>query len=421
MITIFNYLLISNIFTNAFILFKRPFEFYVGYIFMFFFLGAYVYFFRTLKINKVFIFTFFLADLFSCLNIFWGNDSFFLFFKQFTGFLLNGVVYYLLFRVNEYNIEKLFRIYMKFSFIIALIAVFQEFSFLIGFKYGYDFSYFIPYFKFGSTSWGLMRVCSILPEPSHFGAAMAPAMFISVLNIIKKESNFISQPASLLIIISGLLTFSLISYFGIIIALLLIMLNHKQSKLIINCSVILLVFSGIAYLCLPDIQLRVNDTVSVLFGNTLLGKGSNLSTFAFCSNAMVAFKSFLRNPLFGSGLGSYPLSYAKYIAGLIGPNPVAKFTIPLCVDDAGSLFFRVISETGLLGIGIFFYFMIKNYVPRKKDGNTWMISNAILCLFFMNLIRMGNYFYCGFIFFVWAYYFTNKASQNKLGINSTKI
>ena len=42
-----------------------------------------------------------LASLFSLLNVFWGNNSISLFLKQFLGFLLNGVVYYLLIRVNK--------------------------------------------------------------------------------------------------------------------------------------------------------------------------------------------------------------------------------------------------------------------------------------------------------------------------------
>ena len=383
---------------------------------MILFLAMYVFSFGKLKINRVFIFILTLVSLLSFLNVFWGNNSIFLLFKQSGGFLINGVVYYLLIRVNKNDINKLFCVYLKLAFIIAMIGIFQELSFLIGFKYGYDYSYFIPKFSNVGTALGMLRVTSILPEPSHFGAAMAPAMFVSVLNIIKKESNFLSRKASFLIIISILLSFSLVSYTGIVIALILIMFNNKKITLIVACVIMLFVFIRFAYLYLPDIRIRVDDTVSVITENAPLGKG-NLSTFAFCSNAMVAYKSFLNNPLFGSGIGSHSLSYNRYIAEFIGPNPDPNLTISLCVEDAGSLFFRLISETGLLGLFLFFYFIIRFYVSKSKNEHVWIISNSIVCLFVMNLIRMGNYFYCGFIFFIWAYYFTGKSIVNAINSN----
>lgn len=412
MINLFNCLLISNIFTSGFVLFRTPFEFYVGYIFMILFLVMYAYF-GKLKINRTFIFVLTLVSLLSLFNVLLGNNSIFLFLKQFFGFLLNGVVYYLLIRVNKNDINKLFCIYLRLAFIIAMIGIFQELSFLIGFKYGYDYSYFIPKFGFGGTALGMLRVSSILSEPSHFGTAMVPAMFVSVLNIIKREYNFISRKASFLIIISILLSFSLVSYLGIVIALVLIMFNYKKVRLIVTCAIMLFVFIRSVYLYMPDIRMRVDDTVSVITGDAPIGKG-NLSTFTFCSNAMVAYKSFLNNPLFGSGLGSHPISYNRYIDQFIRSDVLHSYTIPLCVEDAGSLFFRLMSETGLLGIFLFFYFIIRFYVSRGKDVHFWIISNSIVCLFVMNLIRTGNYFSCGFIFFVWAYYFTGKSIANSI-------
>ena len=372
---------------------------------MILFLVMYIFSFGRLEINRVFIFIFTLVTLLSLLNVFWGNDSFFSFLKQFGGFLFNGVVYYLLIRINKNNIDKIFRVYLKLAFIVAIIGIFQEFSFLIGFKYGYDYSYFIPKISLLGTVFGMIRIASILPEPAHFGAVMAPAMFVSVLNIVKRESNFISRKASFLITISILLSFSLVSYVGIVIALFLIMFNYKKIILIVACMSVLFAFICSAYLYIPDIRMRVDDTVSVITGNAPIDKG-NASTFIFCSNAIIAYKSFLHNPLFGSGLGSHPMSYDRYIAQVIDPE---KFNMGWDKKDASSLFSRLLSETGLMGVFLFSYFIVKFYVSKKKDAHFWIISNSILCLFILNLVRQGNYFYCGFIFFVWAYYFTAKS------------
>ena len=414
-INVFNYFLISNVFTAGFVFFTTPFECYVGYLFMMLFLAFYVFSFGKFEINKFFILLLVLASIFSLFNVFAKNYSFFPFLKQFLGFLFNGVVYFLLLKVNKYDVDKLFRVYMNLAVIVAIIGIFQEFSFLIGFEQGYDYSLFSSKFSSGSTALGMLRVTSILPEPSHFGGAMAPAIFVSVLNMFKRESSFISKKSSFLIILSVLLSFSLVSYLGIVGALILVICNLKRFKLIVMSMVLLCVFIGIFYIYVPEIHLRINDTAAVITGNEPLGVG-NLSTFAFCSNAMVAWKSFLNNPLFGSGLGSHPFSYDRYIDQIVGSNITPELSLPLCVDDAGSLFFRLASETSLLGLLLFFYFAIKFYILKSKDNHYWVISNAIACLFIVNLTRMGNYFYCGFIFFIWMYYFTNKRISNSVKI-----
>lgn len=413
MLNLFNYLLISNIFTGAFYLPTSNFQFYISYVFMILFLVFYFFYIGKFYINKVFVSVLMFMSLLSILNIYMGNNSFPSFLKQFIGFILNGLVYYSLIKLNN-KIEKLFRIYLKIAIIIAVIGILQEISFLIGFKYGYDFSYLSSQIRFSGVVLGMLRVTSIFQEPAHFGAAMMPAMFISILNILKWENNFIDKKASFLIIISTLLSFSLVVYAGIIVAFILIMFNHQKARLLAVCAAILLISTFISYRYLPGIKMRVDDTVAVINGKKSLDLDSiNVSSFIFYTNGFVAYKSFINNPLFGSGIGSHPISHDRYI---MQANIPEKSNLYLCKEDAGSLFFRLISETGLLGILLFLYFIVKFYIPRKKDEYYWIISNSIVCLFVLNLIRNGNYFYCGFIFFIWVYYFANKNMRIKTSL-----
>ncbi len=407
MVTFFNYLLLSNIFTSSVVFFTVPFEFYLGYIFMVLFLGLYIFHYHKLHINSNFIIILSLFVVSSFLNFLLGDVSLFLFSKQIFGFLLNGLVYYLLIRVNKYNIDRLFRVYLNLAFIIALIGIFQAVCFSLHFKPGFDYSYFLPRFKQGGNVLGILRVSSILPEPSHFGAAMMPAVFVAVLNIFKRDNRFMSLKRSFLILISVVLSFSLVVYIGIICSCILVMANYRKFKLIVFGALAITVFMAVAYTGAPLIKMRINDTAAVLTGR-VRPERANISTFALVSNALVAHKSFIHNPIFGSGLGSHPLSYDKYIAQVIDPN-IRK--MPLCRGDSSSLFLRLISETGLLGLALFFYFIFKFYVSRKRHENLWVINNSIVCLFLINLIRMGNYFSGGFIFFVWLYYFTGKQAR----------
>ena len=138
----------------------------------------------------------------------------------------------------------------------------------------------------------------------------------------------------------------------------------------------------------------------------------NLSTFALFSNSLVAYNSFRDNPIFGSGLGSHKLSYHKYIGDIVDVNKISTF---LNVDDANSLFLRLLSETGLFGIIIFFYFIFKFHLSKKRDESNylWIINNAILVMFLIRLIRIGHYFIYGFFFFFWLYYFAWKFNKTQ--------
>lgn len=405
MIRFFNYLLIICIFTGGFVFSANGyFDFYVSYIFMAGFLLTYLLCYRKILINRNSFYILWVISFFSLINVFQGNNTFPALFKIIIGFIFNGITYYLLIRLNGYKVDGLFRIYIQIACVVAFIGIFQEISYLIGFKGGYDYRSFIPRTVHPYAQSGILRVKSIMQEPAHFGTVMAPALFVSILNIIKNKNYFINKKVSLLVIVSVLLSFSLVSYLGIIISFILIMLNYKRIKLIAICILILVIFGFTVYKVLPDLKARIDDTAAVIMGKIPLDK-VNLSTFAFCSNGFVAYKSFMHNPLFASGLGSHPLSYDRYIPQVIER---AKIVHSVNREDACGLFFRFMSETGLLGIFFFTYFIFRFYVSRKKDDYLWVISNAVICLFILNLVRQGNYFYNGFIFFIWVYYFIGK-------------
>ncbi len=403
MITLFNYLLLSNIFTGGFVLIGAYCDLYLGYIFIAAFF-IYALFFKKIVINRNFVYILTVFFIFSFLNVIFKNNSFPLLLKTTMGFIINGAAYYSLIRLNNNNIDKLFRIYLQFVCIVVFIGVFQEISYLIGFKYGYDFTSFIPRTMLTVTDFGWLRIPSILPEPAHFGGAIAPAVFVAISNIINNKRNYISKKMSCLIILSILLTFSLVAYLSIIVAFILVMINQLRRKLIVVSGIILLIFIFSAYLCIPEIRERVDDTINLVSGKTQLVE-VNFSTYSVASNGLVALRSFMNNPLISSGLGSHPFSHGKYIAQIVDQSVISS---GINKYDASSLLLRLISETGLLGVLLFFYFIFRFYVPKKRDEHYWIISNSIMCLFVLNLLRQGNYFAHGFIFFVWLYYFTSK-------------
>jgi hypothetical protein len=353
--------------------------------------------------------------LISICNIFLSNNSFLLLSKQIGGIFLTAFVYFILFKINEYDVKKLFKIYLNLAFIVAIIGIIQQLSFLLNFKIGYDFSYLFPYWRFVSTRIGLLRVNSILPEPTHFAYVMIPAFFVSLVVLTKKKYILLKKWKSLIIIVAFLLTFSTVGYIGIFLALILLIYNYGKFKYLIFFGFVLFLFTFFLWNNVEEVKMRVSDSFYVLTGEKKL-ETVNLSTFALFSNALVTKQAFLNNPIFGNGLGSRLLLYDKYIGDVVN---VKKAPALINREGGNSLFLRVLSELGLFGTILVFIFLYRFHLFKKQDKTNylWIISCAVLIMFLLRLIRSEHYFNGGLFFFVWLYYFTWK-SNNKLKINS---
>lgn len=410
MITLFNYLLIFNVFAGGFVLFDSPFEFYLGYIFIICFLFVHIFRYHNININRNFLLILIVLTLSSLVNVYFGNDTIFLLAKQIFGILITGSAYYLLIKVNNYEIDKSFRIYLRIALIVAIIGIFQEFSFLAGFKSGYDYRWLIKKWKPIPATGGMLRVNSIFAEPTHLVISMAPAFFVSLMSILRNNFFYLTKKASILIIICYILTFSPIVYVSLLISLVLIYFDKRKSKLIF-IALIMVIFIYVGYCYIPEIHMRVGDTIEVVTGEKQLTR-SHLTIYAYVSNAFVAFKSFISNPLFSRGLGSHPISYDEFIgAGVSNAFWWAEGYTGINKADANSLFLRLISETGLFGIIVVFYFIFRFFLKPGANNNLQIVNNSIFILFIIQLLRQGHYFYNGLFFFVWMYYFAYQISN----------
>lgn len=418
---IFNYLLVFNIFAGAFCVFRQPFEFYPGYVFILAFLAVYILRYRRVVINANFLVLLVIFTTSSLVNVYLGNVTLFLMTKQVLGILITGAAYYLLIKVNNYDINRLFKIYLRIALVVAAIGIFQEFSYLVGFKIGYDYSWMWMIRKWAvgnAEKLRLLRVNSIFMEPSHFAISMAPAFFVSFINVFKHPIFSLRLKwDSLIIVASYILTFSAVAYIAILISI-LIFLYSKGLRYLLWAGIIMPILAFSAYISLLDIRMRINDTAA-FFIYPRVTPDTHMSVYSLVSNAFVAFNSFIDNLLFGLGLGSHPVSYDKFLSlgvakGLMQYNYLTSKYPEVCKGDAGSLFLRLLSETGLFGIIAVFYFIFKFRVKSDSNKNLLIISNAVFILFILQLLRQGHYFYNGLFFFVWIYYFAYRISKSKI-------
>lgn len=404
------------------------FEFYITYIpiiiLLFFFIAKYRFPREVLFILIPLLFA-------GLINILIDNNTYGNFFKIFVNVAVNIIFYRYVMEYYEYDVNKMFKMYLAGSYFVAILGLIQVFSFVINFHPGYYWGDFLPLNKWNWHGGGLfgIRLNSTFSEPSYFGSSIAPAFFIALYELISKRKIFLTRIKCIVIIIAYLLTFSSLAYIGIFVTILLLALNFGALRYFFIAIPVAFVMFNFAYRNVGDFKARI-DGMNALFldgiieselsGDMSLGVrmgkvGKVLqrvhgSSFVLYNNMHVAVQNFKQNPMLGSGLGSHELAFEKYnLNDMMGG--IYEFNAP----DANSMFLRILSEVGLMGILFVFIFIFRFYVSKslgtEEDETYWLISNAILVIIATQLLRQGNYTYNGFIMFVWMYYF-NRISYN---------
>ena len=367
---------------------------------------------KGIYFSKTFLFFFGAIVLFSLYNIFLAKDTLFLLSKQLMGIFLNALFFYLIVKINKYDVKKLFKIYLNFAVLAGVIGLFQELSYLLGFRTGYDFSYILAS-RVHISQTGLLKVSSIMSEPAAFCYVMIPAFFTAITSFKKNEFKFLNKCTSSIIILSVIFSFSLSGYAGISFSFILLFFNYAKMKHFLIGTVVLSILMFFAYDNVMDLKMRINDSVGALIGKTKLEE-TNKSTFTLYCNTLIAWESIKDSPLFGSGLGSHAISYERYLNEVVDVKNVNPKFLFQNSRDTSSLLIRIMSETGLVGLLSVFYFIFRFWTLKKNDSSNylWVVNNAILTMFFVRAIRGGHYFVGGTFFFMWMYYFSGKLSNS---------
>jgi len=425
-----------NLFFTSYVFFKDPFEFYFSYIPIITLLPIFILKYKFYSKNLYILIPLLIVGVF---NIAIDNNTVAKFLKIFLNITISLVFYQYVMQYYEFNVKRIFKMYLNVSFFVCLFGLFQLLSFFIGFTYGYNWSLFLPLNKWAFSVGGLgVRINSVFSEPSYLGAYISPAFFIALYQIITRTNNFISLKKCLIIILCYLLSASSVAYLGIFFAVVLITLNYGAVRYFLLAIPIVVFLFFIAYNNTKEFKARVDGINELFFENILdeqaksetkLGKIKRIqdflkrvhgSSFVFYNNYNAAKQNFKENPIFGTGLGSHEFAYEKYnLSKQIGG--IYEFN----TSDANSMFLRTVSEAGLIGVIFLLLFIFKYFVARDLNNNEideyWIISNALLVLILLQCARQGNYTYNGFFLYCWMYYY-NKVDYAKYSesISSSK-
>ncbi len=412
------------IFFSAKVLFLVPFEFYVSYIGLIILLFVFIF---KYKFPTKLLYLFIPLLLFGIFNIVFGNDTFAFFLKIYTNIFVGSLFFYYVFEYYDRDVVKFFSIYMRWSYIAAVIGIIQLVSFLIGFKYGYDYRYTFGFNKWNVTPGGLgIRINSIFCEPSYLAATLGPAFFISCYNLFFNKTYFITRISSIVVVFAYIFSTSSVAYLGLLFVLILFLLNFGVVRYILLIIPISFILFFTAYNNVKEFKIRMDGLKSLYIDNVLeketisSARGGAMaqlmikrrilqtihgSSFVQYNNYIVAKNNFFHNPIFGTGLGSHQYIFKKYdLSHLIGGEYDNN------TSDANSMLLRIISETGLFGLIFIILFIKNNYVKKDPDypeaDYHWLISNAVLVIILLQLARQGNYTFGGFMAFMWLYYYT---------------
>lgn len=350
----------------------------------------------SLKLYKAFL----LVLLISVVSIITLNYHLSKLSQQFFLLITFFICYSFIFNFLKDDIENLFNKYIKMAFFISILGIIQ---FLVYFLTRIDIFYFTSdsvneYFQ------NIIRISSILFEPAYLAGILLPAL---VYYIYSKPLNriYYKKYYFVIILVAFLLTYSSIGYLILIIALLWRIINFRN-KLI----KLFFVFCLSSILMLPTLRMNnlqsKENRFSMMVIETFSGlknispenfEKNNLSTYAIVSNIYVALNAPSR--IIGTGLGTHEQNYSRvYISDFQYHGLNSK--------EAYSLFTRIFSEFGFVGLLTLFFFLIKYYNKHN------LINTSAFFLIILLLLRGGHYTIYGVIFFFFLYYYTGRESFN---------
>lgn len=303
--------------------------------------------------------------------------------------------YYQIYHYCHKGVNEWFNKYRDLVYWLSLLGIVQ---FVIMSMTGKDL---FPKTIDGFVTQNSGRLHAILMEPGNFAAISIPATAYVVLS---KGYYLKNKKKSLVILTAFILTFTTSSFVTITIILLLKI--NQLFKCFKYLLVVIVAFGGFWIISnlnvfsekrffkdpkVATIELKMKQTLSISKdADPEYFERLNASSYASLTNYWVAFNAPFR--MVGTGLGTHAQNYEHLYKSdyyLYGLNK----------DDAYSMFARLYSEFGIIGLCIYVLFLVKFY---NKNN---IISLCLLVFFISYLIKGGNYTLYGTAFFHFVYYF----------------
>lgn len=327
------------------------------------------------------------------------------FLKQLLGVSITMIYYYNI--VFHFGINRVMHKYCDIAFFFACYGLIQEILGLVNINMLVSFDWLITGIKDEKVLGLFQRCVGFCSEPFNFAMLLLPAFYIAIIRMHEKKSDYYSLGKALVLILAYVCTFSSIGYVGGFFAIWLLATKNKLGiKSIIQSMtgivIIFALFLG-AYYSIPEFTMRVNETFYAWTDINNLSQ-VNLSSYALVSNFYITVNMFKATLGLGVGWGAYGINYGRY-SGDLDKN---SWMYGINYQDANSMLFRMVAEIGILFFIIIIYMI---WIRKKTPFQNKDISNAMLSIIILKLMRSGNYIFGGTMFFFCIYYLCAKKER----------
>ena len=331
--------------------------------------------------------------------------------------ILPYVFYAYVWRHFEYNVERLFTIYLKGAYVVSILGLLLFIDSFLGDNL-INFLQLFIYIDLVDASFGI-RLASLLGEPTYFANIVLPAGVVAMMRLVVKKEvgigiDFMTKRKAILFLISLLLTYSAIAFLGLLLGGIILLLRHGAIRYAISIPLILII-ARIIIFQVPELEDRYQGVLSVSLEKNQTGDFHG-SSFILFNHAYITWMNLNENPLFGTGLGTHYLATDRFSLGNEG---VEYHYRTQNAQDASSMLLRILSELGIFGGILILIYLSRNFIPRVPDDPVlWLISTAIFVTIVMQLLRQGNYILNGFPFFVLGFVFTRHEFNKRHVLNN---
>jgi len=396
-------LILISIFFSSFVFFTKPFEFYFHYLiflsllpFLISKFGYLRFVFQVLSITLIV----------GVYNVFLDQCDAFQFIKTWGGLLLSTTFYSYVLQYFNFDLQYIYKKYLQWSFWMAVICILQLVSFYVKFTPGYNFKWILN--KWGFNEGGILgvRLNGIFSEPSTLAVVLAPAVYVAIYNLIHKENYVLNKWQSLTLIFVYIGSGSSTAYIGLLVILVLVTDSIRIRYITVGAVVVSFAFT-LLYNNVEEFKSRVDTSAALWIEQDYSMKNTNTSSFVLYNNFYVMVGAVGENPIFGTGLGSYEKAYTKHTL----TQTVIEYDFEFNKTDGNSMLLRMLVETGLLGTVFFMIVLFRGFIGRSAVGEERpfrLISQGILIMILLYLLRQGNYFLNALPMFVMMYYFNWK-------------
>ncbi|MBW8846950.1 MAG: hypothetical protein JF607_18450 [Burkholderiales bacterium] len=215
----------------------------------------------------------------------------------------------------------------------------------------------------------LPRASGLMTEPAHLSYLLLPPILVTLL--ARREHPAVYRQGRLFLLGVYTLTMSLVAIVQLALAVLVNNLLRRSVKAMVATLAVASVLTG-GYAAIPFARDRIDGIFTAWEG----GNSEQTSVFAVQSNALVTLGSLEQAPLLGQGLTSHRKTYEALIEGIFDFQ-IDDSWIGLNKDDAGSLILLLLSETGIIGLCLFYGFTGKAlWTFGSTKGTTALVATA---------------------------------------------